>query len=108
MSNYTKWSEMRAEVVKEFGEEALADARKVNQAYIDAYRLAQRRKELGMTQLEVAQEMGVTKGRVSQIERGEVSTLAVIARYVAALGGTIQVSAVFDGNIYPLKATRPA
>ncbi|WP_200842265.1 hypothetical protein [Actinomadura sp. K4S16] len=36
--------------------------------------------------------MGVTKSRVSQIERGEVSTVDAIARYVQALGGQIQIS----------------
>jgi hypothetical protein len=30
--------------------------------------------------------MGVTLGRVSQIERGELSTIGAIARYVQALG----------------------
>ena len=30
--------------------------------------------------------MGVTPGRVSQIERGELSTIEAIARYVQALG----------------------
>jgi len=30
--------------------------------------------------------MGVTPGRVSQIERGELSTIEAIAHYVQALG----------------------
>ncbi|WP_322770104.1 helix-turn-helix transcriptional regulator [Frankia sp. Cr1] len=37
----------------------------------------------------VAERIGVTKSRVSQIERGEVSTVEAIARYVQALGGHI-------------------
>jgi hypothetical protein len=39
--------------------------------------------------------MSVTKSRVSQIERGEVSTIETVARYVQAIGGRIQISAVF-------------
>ncbi|WP_211275522.1 hypothetical protein [Actinoplanes rectilineatus] len=47
--------------------------------------------------------MGITKGRVSQIERGEVSTVEAIARYVEALGGRLQISAVFGDDQYILR-----
>jgi hypothetical protein len=44
--------------------------------------------------------MGVTKGRISQIESGQVSGQDVIARYVEALGGNLVVVAVFgDGEL---------
>jgi hypothetical protein len=49
--------------------------------------------------------MGVTKSRVSQVERGEVSTIEAVARYVQAIGGTIQVSAIFGGDHYILRGT---
>jgi hypothetical protein len=45
--------------------------------------------------------MGVTKSRVSQVERGEVSTIEVVARYVQAIGGQIQISAVFGDDHLP-------
>ena len=91
-----KWADIRSEIVAGAGgDEALAQARRHNQAYIDAYRLARFRAELGVTQAQVAERMGVTKSRVSQIERGEVSTVDVIARYVRAIGGQLQISAVF-------------
>jgi hypothetical protein len=35
--------------------------------------------------------MGVSPGRVSQMERGAVSTLDSIVRYVEALGGRLDV-----------------
>jgi hypothetical protein len=47
--------------------------------------------------------MGVTKSRVSQIERGEVSTVDAVARYVQTLGGQIQISAVFGDDQYILR-----
>jgi hypothetical protein len=31
--------------------------------------------------------MGVSPGRVSQVERGELATIDAVARYVEALGG---------------------
>lgn len=104
MTNFPKWSEVRASIVADAGgEQAVAEARKRNQAYIDGHRLAERRTALGLTQAEVAERMGITKSRVSQIERGEVSTVEAIARYVQALGGHLQISAVFGDDLYILR-----
>ncbi|SET85898.1 helix-turn-helix domain-containing protein [Nonomuraea wenchangensis] len=104
MTSFPKWNDVRADIVATSGgEEAVAEARRRNQAYIDGYRLAERRKSLGMSQVEVADLMGVTKSRVSQIERGEVSTVEAIARYVQALGGQLQISAVFGDDLYILR-----
>ncbi|GAA2719476.1 helix-turn-helix transcriptional regulator [Actinocorallia aurantiaca] len=106
MTNFPKWSDVRAGIVAEAGgEQAVAEARKRNQSYVDGHRLAERRTALGLTQSEVAERMGVTKGRVSQIERGEVSTVDAIARYVQALGGHLQISAVFGDDLYILRGT---
>ncbi|MEN8653615.1 helix-turn-helix transcriptional regulator [Streptomyces sp. 21So2-11] len=44
----------------------------------------------------LAEGMGVSKGRVSQIESGQVSGTDVVARYVAALGGNLVMVAIFD------------
>ncbi|MEU0477739.1 helix-turn-helix transcriptional regulator [Streptosporangium sp. NPDC006013] len=106
MTNFPKWSDIRTDIVANSGgEEAVAEVRQRSQAYIDAYRLAERRKTLGLSQTDVADRMGVTKSRVSQIERGEVSTVETIARYVQALGGQIQISAVFGDDLYILRGT---
>ncbi|GLY05816.1 MULTISPECIES: helix-turn-helix transcriptional regulator [Actinoplanes] len=59
------------------------------------WRLAEMRKRRGMTQEQVAAQMGVSVARVSQIESGSVSTQDVLARYVAALGGTLVLVADF-------------
>ena len=106
MTGFPKWREVRDDVVAAAGgEEVVAEARKRNQAYIDGHRLAERRKAVGLSQTDVAEKMGVTKSRVSQIERGEVSTVDAIARYVQALGGQIQISAVFGDDQYILRGT---
>ena len=100
-----KWTDVRPGIVQGLGGEAVvADAHRLNQAHIDAHRLAERRTSLGLTQAEVAQRMGVTKSRVSQIERGEVSTVDVIARYVQAIGGHLQISAVFGNDLLILQS----
>ncbi|MDQ1308345.1 MAG: hypothetical protein QG671_4179 [Actinomycetota bacterium] len=59
------------------------------------WRLAQIRKRRGLTQDQVATRMGVSDARVSQIENGEVATQDVLARYVAALGGSLKLIADF-------------
>jgi DNA-binding XRE family transcriptional regulator len=106
MSSFPKWSDVRAGIVADAGgEKVVVEARKRNQAYIDGHRLADRRNTLELTQAEVAERMGVTKSRVSQIERGEVSTVEAIARYVQALGGQLQISAVFGDDLYILRGT---
>ncbi|WP_430780865.1 helix-turn-helix domain-containing protein [Actinoplanes sp. G11-F43] len=108
MSRFHDWTDVRAEIVAELGgEEKIAEARRQTQAYIDGYRLAERRKTIGMSQAQVAERMGVTKGRVSQIEGGDVSTVEVLARYVQALGGHLQISAVFGDDMHILRSADP-
>lgn len=60
--------------------------------------MAQERKAQGLTQAELADRMGVTKGRVSQIEQGKVSTLTAISQYVRALGGQVRIVADFGDH----------
>ena len=48
-----------------------------------------------LTQEQVATRMGVSVARVSQIERGDVSTQDVLGRYVPALDGTLKLIADF-------------
>jgi len=97
MTNNT-WRELRPKVVEEVGPEAMARARRRNQAFINASLLAERRVALGLTQTDVAERIGVTKSRISQIESGEVSTVETMARYVQALGGQLHVSALFGAD----------
>ncbi|MEU4559188.1 helix-turn-helix transcriptional regulator [Actinoplanes sp. NPDC023936] len=59
------------------------------------WRLVELRKRREMTQEQVAERMGVSVARVSQIEAGSVSTQEVLARYIEALGGTLKLIADF-------------
>ncbi|MDQ1287933.1 MAG: hypothetical protein QG622_1498 [Actinomycetota bacterium] len=65
-------------------------------AQVVGQRLAQLRRARRLTQAQVAERMGVTKGRVSQIEQGKVSGQEVLARYAAALGGRLHQAIYFD------------
>lgn len=60
------------------------------------HRLAEVRQARSMTQQQVADKMGVTKGRVSQIEQSKISGHDVLARYAAALDGRLHQAIYFD------------
>ena len=75
------------EVVAEHAERMLARVR--------AHSLAEVRRRKGLTQRQVADAMGVSTGRISQIEHGDLSGLDVLDRYVQALGGQLGLVATF-------------
>ncbi|MFF6999152.1 helix-turn-helix domain-containing protein [Streptomyces sp. NPDC008313] len=103
MTGYVKWSTSghreRAEELAGGPDGFLEGAQRML-AEAQAWRLVDMRQERGYTQAQVAARMGVSKGRVSQIESGQVSTTEVVARYVEALGGNLVMVAVFgDGEL---------
>lgn len=59
------------------------------------HQLAESRKHLGLGQREIAASMRVSVARISQIEHGEVTSFEIIARYVEALGGRLDLVADF-------------
>jgi len=75
-----------------------AAARDTRNARDIAYRLAQMRKQRGLTQAEVARVMGVSQARVSRMEHGDIERMQVesIAAYVAAIGGHLRLVADFE------------
>jgi DNA-binding XRE family transcriptional regulator len=66
---------------------------------LKAHRLAHARKSRGLTQRDVAAAMGLSIGRVSQIERGEVTSVEVLGRYADAVGGRLRVVIDFGDEL---------
>ena len=101
MSGYTRWSDIRAaHVERAGGEQPVEEGKQQLLAAVVGHRLAEVRRSRGLTQQHVADRMGVTKGRVSQIEQGKISGQEVVARYASALGGQLHQAIYFDdGNI---------
>lgn len=99
--SYSKW-DREAEAAK-VAPGRMAEAKRKLDAYVNAWHLAERRKNAGLTQEEVAEIMGVTKSRVSQIERGEVASIPVLARYVEAIGGRLNLTAEFPESTLKLR-----
>jgi DNA-binding XRE family transcriptional regulator len=97
MESFAAWRDIRAEHVHRAGGEAVVEAGKQEMlAEVVGHRLAEIRRSRHLTQQQVADRMGITKGRVSQIERGKVSGQDVVARYAAALGGRLHQAIYFD------------
>lgn len=98
---YVRWDDIRAEHVARAGGEQIVEAGKQELlATVVGHRLAEARRSRGLTQQQVADRMGVTKGRVSQIEQGKLSGQDVLVRFAAALGGRLHQAIYFeDGDI---------
>jgi len=97
MTGYTRWSDIRGEFVERAGGESAVEAGKQELlATVVGHRLAEVRKARGLTQQQVADRMGITKGRVSQIEQGKISGQEVLARFAEALGGRLHQAIYFD------------
>ncbi len=97
MGSHVAWNDIRAEHVARAGGETAVEAGKREMlAEVLGHRLAEVRRARGLTQQQVADRMGVTKGRVSQIERGRISGHDVLTRYANALGGRLHQAIHFD------------
>lgn len=65
--------------------------------------LVQRLRELrGLTQIQLAERMGIRQGTLSRLERGDMH-ISTLKRLVASMGGTLQIQAVFADSIIPLE-----
>lgn len=93
--SHVRWSEVRDKHLDVLGSEDVERGKERLLARVRAHRLADMRKRRGLTQRQVAQQMGVTVGRISQIENGELAGIDVLDRYVAALGGLLEIVANF-------------
>jgi len=97
MNSYVRWKDIRAAHIERAGGEATAQEGKQELlASVVGHRLAELRRARGLTQQQVADRMGITKGRVSQIERGKISGQEVLVRYAVALGGRLHQAIYFD------------
>jgi DNA-binding XRE family transcriptional regulator len=110
MTGSRKWQDVKAradEIRREQGlpvrsdeERLIARARMLDEAR--AWQLAEVRRAQHRTQRQLAETMGVSEPRVSQIENGQLDSVAVatLRSYVEALGGTLRVVADFDDDAY--------
>lgn len=95
-----QFDDLSAEVRRRPGAAEEIEARK--NAIIAAVRLAELRERMGETQTALAKLLGTTQANVSRIERADNLFLKTLADYVGALGGRLEVNAVFSDDVVPL------
>lgn len=90
-----KWQSVREKAVQAgLNEEQIAEHRARMLSEVRAYRLAELRSASGLNQTAVAERIGVSQARVSQIESGDLehTELGTLRAFVRALGGELEVS----------------
>ena len=91
-----KFSELRARMTPEAQARAAARA----EAMLVQMQLQELRKTQGVTQVQVAQALGVEQAAVSKLERRDDMYVSTLRQYVQALGGELKLVASFpDGDI---------
>jgi DNA-binding XRE family transcriptional regulator len=98
MSTGRRWEDIKAEAHRRHPElsdpERRAKAHAELDAFVAGHHLKELRKALGKTQAEIAQVLGVSQSRISQIENGNIDAmeLETLRAYAAALGGHLDIT----------------
>jgi DNA-binding XRE family transcriptional regulator len=73
----------------------------------DALALAELRNSQGVTQIELAAQLGITQGSVSRLEGRSEIYLSTLRHYIEALGGHMEITAVFGDDRIPVTVGEP-
>src|SRR5688572_22190595 len=105
MTGVSKWRDVKAQAraVDPTWDSAERQERRVAMrqqmlASVSGAQLADIRKQLGLTQAQLAEAAGLSQARISQIESGTATSLESLRAYVAGLGGHLDIVARI-GNI---------
>jgi hypothetical protein len=105
MSGHKPWSEISAKMRADPERRARIEQRE--QAIEAELTISQLREARGATQENVAERMNVTQSNVSHFERNPNIFLRSLAGYVEALGGRLEVCAVFPDQVVVLAVPGP-
>jgi transcriptional regulator with XRE-family HTH domain len=97
----TAWNDLNHKVSPERREQLKREA----VAELDRIGFAALRKARNQTQVELAERLGIDQAGVSAIENRSDLLLSTLAKYVRALGGNVEIRAVFPEasfNLEPL------
>ncbi len=97
MSRHKSWSEISSKVQADPERRARIEQRE--QAIEAELTISKLREARGATQESVAERMNVTQSNVSHFERNPNIFLRSLAGYVEALGGRLEVRAVFPDQV---------
>ena len=71
-------------------------------AEIMSYNLAELRRVRERTQVELAEALGIAQPSVSRLEHTEDLQLSTLRGYIEALGGRVEITAIFGDERFPL------
>jgi predicted transcriptional regulator len=60
------------------------------------------REQQGLTQAKLARRAKITQSEVSRAELRDDCLVSTLERYIAALGGKLELHARIDGQLYPV------
>ncbi|MCB0241435.1 MAG: helix-turn-helix transcriptional regulator [Anaerolineae bacterium] len=95
MTQTSNWQDIRT---KRFTPEQLQQIDDAVELELLEMDLRALREAAGLTQEELAQRITVTQSQLSKMERREDHRISTVRRYVAALGGELEIVAVVDGK----------
>jgi DNA-binding XRE family transcriptional regulator len=105
MSGHNPWSEISTKLRSDPERRARIEQRE--QAIEAELTISQLREARGATQENVAERMNVTQSNVSHFERNPNIFLRSLADYVEALGGQLEIRAVFSDQVVTLAVPGP-
>lgn len=97
--NTTPWKDLKHKVSPERREELKQDA----VAELDRLGFAALRKARRQTQAELASKLGIDQAGVSALENRSDLLVSTLTKYVRALGGDVEIRAVFPGASFRLE-----
>ena len=98
MSGHRSFDTLRSRMSPERREANAAAAQEMNRSYV----LSQIRREIGMTQVEVASKLDIAQPTYAAFERSDNLRIGTLAKIVSALGGVLKFQVEIDGRDYPL------
>jgi transcriptional regulator with XRE-family HTH domain len=90
-----RWRDLRE---KKFTPEQLREIDQAVEEELLELDLRALREAIGLTQEELAQRIAITQSQLSKLERRPDHRLSTLRRYVAALGGELELTAIVDGK----------
>jgi len=101
MSGHKPFRSLAEQVVSTPEGRARVEAyRRLMEAVVSLYQLREQR---GLTQVDVAEALEVTQSNVSRVENASDLYISTLARYVKALGGHLELNAVFPDQVVSLE-----
>lgn len=86
-----KWSELKGRLSRESQARVNARVRRT----LQGLPLAEIRRAVGLTQVEMARTLRQSQGSVSKIENEADMYLSTLRKYIEAMGGTLRLTATF-------------